>query len=578
MKSFIFLLIVLLTSAAYPQTPNWTAVKETNINYGSALSFDVFTNSYGNHIIIQENNALKYYKMNINGVAGSPVTLESTSVVSPSISGDATRLYVVYRKSTENYIRTKYSSNGGASWSYIANLTNPSGSANSIESVFSNDRLHVAYQISNSTYYSMYREGQGWTSPYTVSNTEAGTAPRIAAWKDADEDKVYFIYRNSNTTGKFREYNVATNQWGNIYSGYSLNPSNLSTSAPTGFTVGNDRIYYYYSYTTSSPYMTYFQYRILTKIGGVISESYPEPNETFKVYTATTFDGISYTAFWFNFFIDGEYEPGLYRAKNLGTQFYSFDQIYWNNYQEAVYFPPVNISSAGYETHIIWKDNLGNNNGNNLRYIYDDQNPIAPQYLQVMPDANYHPYLTWNSNPEPDMNHYVVEKAYNGGWIPLTQTTNTFYEDPNEYYCNVPPPYHCPYGHNVYYRVRAVDNNSHQSDPSNEAIANVQGGGIEKTIAQNPEQAVPKEYYLDQNYPNPFNPTTNVSYQIKEMGFVSLKVYDMLGREVAELVNENQSEGYYSVVFNASNLSSGIYFYQIKSGSFSDIKKMLLVK
>jgi hypothetical protein len=83
---------------------------------------------------------------------------------------------------------------------------------------------------------------------------------------------------------------------------------------------------------------------------------------------------------------------------------------------------------------------------------------------------------------------------------------------------------------------------------------------------------------LDQNYPNPFNPSTSISYSLEKDGFVTLKVFDMLGREVAELVNENQYAGSYNLEFNAINLPSGIYIYQLQSGNFSDMKKMLLIK
>ncbi|MBI9071001.1 MAG: T9SS type A sorting domain-containing protein [Melioribacteraceae bacterium] len=80
------------------------------------------------------------------------------------------------------------------------------------------------------------------------------------------------------------------------------------------------------------------------------------------------------------------------------------------------------------------------------------------------------------------------------------------------------------------------------------------------------------------NYPNPFNPTTKISYQLPESGFVSLKVYNSLGKEVAELVNGMKTEGRYNAVFDASNLSSGIYFYTIQVNDFTQTNKMLLVK
>jgi hypothetical protein len=87
-----------------------------------------------------------------------------------------------------------------------------------------------------------------------------------------------------------------------------------------------------------------------------------------------------------------------------------------------------------------------------------------------------------------------------------------------------------------------------------------------------------KEFKLDQNYPNPFNPTTRITYSIGKESFVTIKVYDVVGKEVMTLVNNKESAGNKEVVFDATNLPSGVYFYTIKAGSFSDTKKMVLVK
>ena len=84
---------------------------------------------------------------------------------------------------------------------------------------------------------------------------------------------------------------------------------------------------------------------------------------------------------------------------------------------------------------------------------------------------------------------------------------------------------------------------------------------------------------LEQNYPNPFNPNTIIKYQIPITSQVTLKVYDILGNEITTLVNEEKSEGNYSYSFTSNpTLSSGIYFYQIKAGSFTQTKKILLIK
>ena len=85
-------------------------------------------------------------------------------------------------------------------------------------------------------------------------------------------------------------------------------------------------------------------------------------------------------------------------------------------------------------------------------------------------------------------------------------------------------------------------------------------------------------FKLDQNYPNPFNPSTIISYSIPQNSFVTLKVYDVLGNEVATLINETKSAGKYDVNFNASNLSNGVYLYSIKTDNFKSTKKMLLMK
>ena len=89
---------------------------------------------------------------------------------------------------------------------------------------------------------------------------------------------------------------------------------------------------------------------------------------------------------------------------------------------------------------------------------------------------------------------------------------------------------------------------------------------------------LPIEYNLKQNYPNPFNPTTNISYQIPKSAFVTLKVFDILGKEVASLVNDNKQAGKYIVEFNASSLSSGVYFYKLQANEFVDVKRMILIK
>jgi hypothetical protein len=110
-------------------------------------------------------------------------------------------------------------------------------------------------------------------------------------------------------------------------------------------------------------------------------------------------------------------------------------------------------------------------------------------------------------------------------------------------------------------------------DTSNTSFSVDYASAIE--INNNP---IPNVYSLSQNYPNPFNPSTTIKFNMKEAGLVSLKIYDILGREVSTLLNEVKPAGSYNINFNAADLTSGIYFYKIQAGSYIQIKKMVLIK
>jgi len=101
---------------------------------------------------------------------------------------------------------------------------------------------------------------------------------------------------------------------------------------------------------------------------------------------------------------------------------------------------------------------------------------------------------------------------------------------------------------------------------------------IPATNVDNSEKGIPQEFALMQNYPNPFNPSTTIEYQITEYGLVSIKIFDVLGKEVRTLVDEEKSPGIYKVSFDASNLASGIYLYQLQTSGYISSKKMLLVR
>jgi hypothetical protein len=101
---------------------------------------------------------------------------------------------------------------------------------------------------------------------------------------------------------------------------------------------------------------------------------------------------------------------------------------------------------------------------------------------------------------------------------------------------------------------------------------------VQEPVSVPDDELITEEFELKQNYPNPFNPTTTIKYSLPNNDILSLKVFDILGREVAVLVNEYKPAGTYAAEFNASLFASGVYFYQLQSGNFVETKKMVLMK
>jgi len=192
--------------------------------------------------------------------------------------------------------------------------------------------------------------------------------------------------------------------------------------------------------------------------------------------------------------------------------------------------------------------------------------------------TNYHPSFKFNNRDELDFSEYKFYKwkpGYNEFQVfHTTNQGNTFvdmteivYED-----CSLPPSY---YG-SLIYKITSVDKSTKESDFSDEIKYKILQSENDNFANGEPEQ--PKDFSLKQNYPNPFNPITNIQFQVQSSRFVKLIVFDFLGREVKTLVNEYKQPGKYVVSFDASGLSSGVYFYKLTAGEFSDVKRMVLIK
>lgn len=236
---------------------------------------------------------------------------------------------------------------------------------------------------------------------------------------------------------------------------------------------------------------------------------------------------------------------------------------------------------------ILQKDQFNNMHVNFYTTNAVTAPPSKPQNLKSSVTPDYHPKLTWDKNLEPDMTQYKVYRSYQ----PTTNFTQIGTEVHNpflqtityiDYIIDVPQNPHQG-GSPVYYRVTAVDNQTLESVKSDYVQA-ISDELIDWKSSNNSNtNETPIVFSLTQNYPNPFNPSTKISFSIPERSFVTLKIYDMLGREVAQPVNEELETGNFEKTFDASSLASGVYIYRItamKDGKilFNESKQMLLIK
>ena len=189
--------------------------------------------------------------------------------------------------------------------------------------------------------------------------------------------------------------------------------------------------------------------------------------------------------------------------------------------------------------------------------------------------ADNHPKLIWSKYPSDTItvsSYKVYGKYGSAAWQLLAALDDTIlsYTDNN---VNINQP-GGPAGSVAQYKVTAYYNRS-ETDPSNTISYDITNGDIEKGKSS---QTAVLEYKLDQNYPNPFNPVSIINYSIKDNCHVKLVIYDILGRELLTLVNENKIAGKYSSEFNASSLPSEVYIYKLTTKNYSQARKMLLVK
>ena len=263
---------------------------------------------------------------------------------------------------------------------------------------------------------------------------------------------------------------------------------------------------------------------------------------------------------------------GLLNGKNKYTQVGTQHLIFWNT--SVWYISPTATPLSPYYTAAEISEGSPVPPGSpwfSVLPIYDPVPTLASTPLPVELSSFSAQFdgevinLKWRTETEVNNYGFDIERTVNPRANQKVWTTIGFIEGHGN--SNSPKDYSFVdndlSGANIiYYRLKQIDNDG-TYDYSHE----VEIGFIS-----------PDKYSLGQNYPNPFNPSTKIHYKIAQSEFVNLSVYNVLGKEVAVLVNELQSPGTYSVVFSADNLPGGVYFYKLETQNFNQTSKMLLIK
>lgn len=407
------------------------------------------------------------------------------------------------------------------------------------------------------------------------------------------------LYKLSGTTGaeKFTPTSGGAGTWTN----FTVAPSVLMNAQNSMVWDKGDYIYAYSS-STSSPYPSYFYRMNLTTqvweqrtsslyprryagmayldgyiylIGGLKSDASAEnvcqrydPVSNTWSEIAPLPENVNFTKWSVD--TDGRYvfligSGGGFSGYTVSTTFYYYDPL-TNTWSVESSLPvlrglPVGLFVPNY-LKVFWGGGNDGTVGNVFQpHVWEGVGGvyIPVELTSFTANVNLNEViLNWTTASETNNARFIIERSEDGITfkdIGTIKGNGTINQQNNYYFTDVP-------GIGKYfYRLNQIDFNGSSN------YSNV----VEVDLVIN-------DFRLFQNYPNPFNPQTNIKFQISEKSHVSLKVFDLLGNEVAELVNENKEPGIYDIEFNASSLSSGTYFYTLSTPSISETKKLIVIK
>jgi hypothetical protein len=437
-------------------------------------------------------------------------------------------LHLIWRSSSNGFLQVfyKHSTDKGISWSGDTKLTNNNNYYVIIRPSVSvsGEVVHVVWQESRLFNFNLYYErstdaGMSWGADTELtfnSNLASTEYPAIFA-----SGQVVHLTWQDSRDGNEEIYYKRSTDGGTSWGADLRLTNNPAYSLYPSLSVSGQDVHIVWQENRDGNYEIYYKHSADAGVSWG-ADTRLTNNSSASFHPCVSGSDAAVYVVWYDY-PDGNYEIYCKRSTDSGVS-WGVDTRLTNNPANSTY-PSLTVS--GQDVHVVWQDKRVGYDG-----IYYKRSPDGG--ISWSNDTSltitYNPLPAYSSSPSVLVTGEVVHTV----WLAFRDG-----------------------GIKIYYK---------RNPTGNTVGINIIGSEI------------PKEFSLYQNYPNPFNPATHLRFEVSELRFVNLKIYDMLGREAAELVSGELKPGTYEVEWNASDYPSGVYFYKLISGDFVETKKMILIK
>jgi hypothetical protein len=577
---FCLFLLLFISVAAYAQSSNWNNAIDLNVTVNSADRIDLYTDADGNHVIVRKSNQLVYYLFSATGsqIRSSVIDNFSENPRLSRIAGWEGNVYISYKKS--GTILTQKSTDAGANWDDLQDITLPNSTSNGLELWTDDNGLHIAYSAYDpnnyeyNTYYRMHPHTQpsNWQDFKKVTDEAnvSGGFPSVTT----SANRVHVAF----TSGDYQDpiYNRDITKTRDRYDGTWQGSQEIFDDAARSMVIAtSSKLHgFYYDFVAGIGqwyFNLYYRNRNLGSTNWSTAELLlvnAEPDYSAIDMAVSADDQLQV--------LYGRYD-GVYNVwdDGWGTPYTVTGQ--YGSYSQR-------IAANSNDIFLVWND------GSTINLRQRDFAPLAPQNLTATACGTYDPVeLNWDANTEADLNQYKIYRASNYSSTPpqsgydLIATLNAYSGgDPVTSYVDEEV-FAYPSSWWVHYKIRAVDLEGHHSSYSEIASYNAVLFRITERNEGKEIKTIITDYFLSQNFPNPFNPITTIQFGLRDSGPVELSIHNLSGQRIATLVNGYLDSGNYQVIWDSKDqkgkeVSSGIYIYQLKAGDRRLVKKMMLIK